>query len=144
MLGPKIQGTISRTKTVRNFAKTAESLAKTSAPVPRVALVQSENTEKIVQLPSYLGSTRRLGPTQRPQEHVPALLVIDTTLNEDLADSESSSQEVHEGPVFSASKAISRSLVSAASASPLLARTSSSSIWTPGRSSQSLLTSRAC
>ena len=98
MRGPKIEGTIGRTKTIRNFAKTAESLAKTSAPVPSVALVQSENPEKIIQLPSYLGSTRRLSSTQGPREDVPALLVIDASLNEDLADSESSSQEVHESP----------------------------------------------
>jgi len=98
MRGPKIEGTISRTKTVRNFAKTAESLAKPSAAVPNVALVQSENPEKVVQLPGYLGSTGGLGSTQRPREQVPALLVIDTSLNEDLADSESPSQEIHQSP----------------------------------------------
>jgi len=97
--GSKIEGPVSWIEAVRNLAETAKGLAKAGTTTPGVALVQAEDSEKVVQLPSYLGSARRLSSAQSPRENIPALFLIDTSLNEDLADSESSGQEIRQGSV---------------------------------------------
>ena len=99
MWGSKIESAVGWIKSIRNLAEAAKGLTKTGATTPSVGLIQTEDSEEVVQLPGYLRSASTLSTSKSTREQFPVDLVINTSLNDDLADCESSRQEIHESSV---------------------------------------------